>query len=562
MKKEIRLDLPLGYRLEDKIESVKVWQAEKCLLSKRGRRYTKAVRLDTDAQLYSRWLICPHCGERYVANANSAAFAEEICESAYAGRPSRKNILRWATMQLSLFEDQARDELLMAPPLESLAEFSCPDCGHVSYATSASRQVVLTHEKQKVSVRCEVVQIDEILTLEWGKRGEIKLCFPVFEVLTFDFRRGRVHIKMEDAQGRVLCQRDVSACPERIKGGAVYKVLSRNKVARRNLKRLFQAVWGGPLPYGWKQLDLAALVKMTMFVGYPRRFYDCIPYVQSSLQIDRGFCARAKRMHLAKNLNEVYRKSGLPRVKSMKRIMFSDPGLFFYTEEICGIWNAMGDYNLVARFLAGEQVYAILSSIHMRPGVLEYIRDYSRVKGGVYLLADMEENWERVRAWAIDYCCMGYRLRLEAQRGWRNRRNRDNVCLSEKAYSVPMCKPDETIRDCIINGYAFAWLRNSNDYVAAAKHLQNCLGGWQSSNAPVVGVRRKERYVAAIEVRNGCVVQARGLENRPVELDPDLHEVVELWMARFRLEWEEEDEADFFDDEPEYHFRALGNLPF
>ncbi len=560
MRKTIELNLPLGYRLEDKVEYTNVWEAEQILLSKKGRRYTKAVRHDTDAQLHSRWLVCPYCGKQSVANANAAIFNKAIYGGRlYAGRPSKGRIAHWASMQISLFEDRKNEELLMAPPVESPGEFVCPECERVSYDTSASRQVVLTLERKRISVRCEVVQLDELLALEWVKKGEISLCFPVFEVLTFDCQSGRVHVKVEDAQGNILCQRDVSACPDRLKGGAVHKVLTCNKVALRNLKRLFRDAWEEPLPYTWKQLDLSALFKMTMFVGYPERFYDCIPYVQNSFRIDRGFSNRARQMHFARDLNDIYQKGGLPPAKSVRRILFSNPGLFFYVEEIRGIWDAVGDCNLVSRFLSGERVYEILSSIHMRPGVLEYIRDYSMVKGGVQLLSDMERHWERVQTQAIDYCCMGPRMRLEAQHSWGSRRKRDGARLFERTYSVPLCRPDEAIRDCTIKGYTFTWLRSSNDYAEAARQLQNCLGGWQTCNAPVVGVHQKGRYVAAIEVHRGHVVQARGPENRPLEYDPVLLETVQMWAKRFHLDWDEEKDPE---EGIEFDFHAMGNLPF
>ena len=560
MKKTISLQIPMGYKLEDKIEYVKIWQAESYLLSKRVRRYTKAVRHDTDAELHSRWLICPYCGKEYVANVTSPAFAKsDNRQYLRFSKPTKEQIKNWGSLQLTLFDEHDNSELFIASAIDVSGKFTCLNCENESYESSSKRQVMVTLNRKKISVKCEVVQIDEILSLGWIKAKEVRISFPIYEILTFDCHKGKVHVRIENSQGNVLCQRDVSAYPEQLKGGAVHKVLTQNKVVLRNVKRLFQEVWGVNLPYCWKQLDIPALFKMTMFVGYHKSFYDSIPYMQNSFRIDRGFRARAKRMHFAEKLIGLYQKSGLPHVKSIRRIMFSTPGLFFYIYEIKRFWDAIGDYNLLSRLLLSERIYEILSSIHMRPGIMEYICDYCKVKGPVYLLANISDGWESTRKEAIDYCCMSQRLRMEAQHRWAGRHSCGSE-VSEIAYSVPMCKPDEKIKDCTIDGFAFCWLRNSNDYAIASEHLQNCLDEWQPYDSPVVGVRKKEKYVAAIEIFKGCVVQAHGYDNRSLDSDPTLNKAFEKWMARFNLEWGEKEE--YFDVNGAFRFFEHENMPF
>ena len=49
MNKTINLSIPLGFKVIEKIENMKVWQAEAHLLTKRYRRHTKAVRKDDEA---------------------------------------------------------------------------------------------------------------------------------------------------------------------------------------------------------------------------------------------------------------------------------------------------------------------------------------------------------------------------------------------------------------------------------------------------------------------------------------------------------------------------------
>lgn len=559
MKKTIDLQIPMGYKLEDKIEYVKVWQAESFLLSKRVKRYTRAVRHGVDVELYSRWLKCPYCGKEYIANTNSPLLFKGDNKRFFCiDKPSKEQIKKWSSLQMSLFDDRDNEELVVARPIEKLGQFNCLCCDNESYESSANRQVVLSVDRKKVSVKCEIIQIDEILSLGWISTKEVRISFPIFEVITFDLGNGKVYVKIENNQGTVLCQRDVSANPEQLKGGAVYKVLTENKIILRSVKRLFQEVWGCDLPFSWKQIDVIALFKMTMFVGYRKSFYDCVPYVQNSFQIDKGFSARIKRMHFANNLIDLYQKVDLPPAKSIRRIMFSEPGLFFYVDEIKCVWDAIGDVNLLSRFLVGDRVYEILSAIHMRPGIMDFIYDYCKVKGPICFLTNIDVHWDMIQKQAIDYCCMSYRMRVEAQCKWNHKNDRGGETM-ENVYSVPMCKPDEHIKDCVINGFSFCWLRNSNDYAIASEHLQNCLDEWEYYNSPVVGVRRKDRFVAAIEVYKGKVVQARGYDNGSLDKDPPLNEAFKKWMARFKLEWGEKEERF---DIAAMRFFERENMPF
>ena len=196
MNKTIDLRIPLGYQLEEKIEYVKVWQAEQYLLSKRVKRYTKAVRYGEDAQLHSSWLTCPYCGSKYVANANSPVFNRYAAAGIPGLQSSKAQIADWATMQMSIFQEPEMRELLLAPPMAPAAKFCCVNCENESYKSAATRQVRISACGKKVILKCEVSQLDEILSIGWAKVKDIRLSFPIFEVLTFDFRVGAVYIKI------------------------------------------------------------------------------------------------------------------------------------------------------------------------------------------------------------------------------------------------------------------------------------------------------------------------------------------------------------------------------
>ena len=75
MNESVRLQLPMGFRMEDRVERLPLQDAERKLLSKKWRYYTNAQRQGEEILLYSRWIRCPHCGESFAAN--SAMFPEK-----------------------------------------------------------------------------------------------------------------------------------------------------------------------------------------------------------------------------------------------------------------------------------------------------------------------------------------------------------------------------------------------------------------------------------------------------------------------------------------------------
>ena len=103
------------------------------------------------------------------------------------------------------------------------------------------------------------------------------------------------------------------------------------------------------------------------------------------------------------------------------------------------------------------------------------------------------------------------------------------------------------IADCCVDGYRFSWLRSRADFRAAGEALNNCLISWQSTGNPVVAVKRDGRYVAAVEVSDGMVVQARSADNQSMESVPSLNAAYLKWLDKFHLV--QRPFLDLFDDD-------------
>ncbi|MBQ3527384.1 MAG: hypothetical protein IJA52_02375 [Clostridia bacterium] len=526
----MKLSLPTGFVICERIEKMKIARAGEYLLGRRARRYSKAIRAGDCAYLYSSFISCPECGETYPIN---SAFrrAEGNNDGKLRYRSIPKGIVNdWASLQLSLFEEERCKELVLCRADEDLSVFDCPYCGRHSRLSVGQREVELGFCENSIFVKCERTGDDEALLFECNMAVEPVAVGPTFETVNFDLHLGEVRVSVEDSAGNTLCSGDVAADPEILAGGAFIKALS-HKTVNRSLKRLFVHVWGGALPYMGGRLDISDFIRMTAFVGYPLEFYTCVPFEEGSYRIEESFRKISKDLHYSFNIEKVYNSSRLPQKKSVRRTIFSDPGLIFYSDEICDIWECLSDCNLLCRFLKWSRRYEVLSALHTRPGMIDYVQDICRIVGGISFLKSIENNWEKVMSFAIDYCSMSEAMRKKVISETKGKLTEGVKMPRDPGYSLPMKMPEKQINDCCVDGYTFFLLKNSNDYYFAARRLDNCLCEWRPHHAPVVCVRRRDEYLAAIEIQGELVVQIKGHNNCTIGEDGPLFKAFLKWIG-------------------------------
>ena len=517
-----------------------VAEAQRLLTTKAANRYTRARRDGDTATLYSTHLVCPHCRHWVVYNAHTVTVEEGVATYApRRPRPPKARVQAWADPQITFF-DEERATLPLTPKDGQTTAFICPTCGLKSYTASGHRQVDLSLRRGKISLRCSVEGFEEILCLQQMQDQRVRVTFPLYEVLTFHLRRGRVYLRYEDEKGALLHCRDVTEFPRYMVGGAAHTVLIQNRLVMRRILSLFRQVWGGPLPFTERMPPVSALVQMTRFVGYPRSFYDAIPYEVGTYRIQEGFRYTAQVLHHVSALPRLYDGIGLPQAKSLRRLMFENPGFFFYLSEVAVLSDMFGDVNLICRLLAGSRAYQVLIDLCARPKINDYLSAYAYAKTPLRLLSMMEETWDVMYSEAIEYASMSPAMQRLTQYAWRQKGA--VAPWGNLPYSVPMHPPAAEIPDGEVDGYRFFWLRSSNDYAYAARVLGNCLSEWKTHNAPVVCVSKNGRYVAAIEVRYPFVEQALGRNNIPLSHDPLLRQAVLAWMERHHLQWSPQDD--------------------
>lgn len=545
MENKVSLNIPLGYRIVKKTDTVDIWEAERILTSKKRNKYIQAIRKDTSADLIGIYLICPKCNSFFAANSNNRMF--QNYRKVRNNRNNKEMVRRWLDRQISFFEENKDNNLYVSSPIQNPESFKCPKCNAKSQYSEKTRCVDIIRRKNKIIVECEIVDIKEIFSLKWMPLNSISLTFGLHEIIVFNFGKGRVIMKLKNDKGDILCERDITDNPEIVYGGAIHSVIVDNKIVNRTVKRFFAQIWKSEIPYTGSSINIVDLFKMTRFVGYNKEFYDYIPYTLGSFAIDNSFKSISRRMHNANNIINVYESSSLPNVKSVRKICFEKAGMLFYLNEIEKMYEIINDLNLFCSLLKSEYIFAVLSELHIRPLLTEYFKDFINTKGTKSLLRCINRFWHSLCYEAIDYMSMSEKAKKIIRQNWKK-----SNCFGERRqndtfHSIPMRHPTDKIKDCSVNGYKFFWLRNSNDYIFAGEKLNNCLGSWGPGNWPVVCVKKQEKYIAAIEVSDKGIEQALEFNNIEFEEDSQLFKAFEKWRNEHNLEWNHDFDNNYYE---------------
>lgn len=147
----ISLNIPVGFRMIEKIKRVDLWEAEKILLSRKQRYFTKAIRKDFEVGLVGNYLVCPYCNREFVANSNYFLFKRN--RKLHNVRVPKERIREWSSKQISFFDEEHKENTIyISTPLQPFNIFECPKCKRTSKFSENTRQIKINRDKQKVQL--------------------------------------------------------------------------------------------------------------------------------------------------------------------------------------------------------------------------------------------------------------------------------------------------------------------------------------------------------------------------------------------------------------------------
>ena len=388
-------------------------EAAAILSTRRQRRYTSARREGDRCRLVRHVAVCPCCGR------NSPAYADFLSPTEDGREPGipAKRIREWGA-GISFFPED--DELRFNAPWNE-ESFICPRCAGAAREDEEDWEVSVRWERDRVTMTVyECTPRDITDCLVQATREKYRLRLPLKETVVFALGKGRTVLTVSDSADRPLKIRDVSEPNLHWSCSFTSRILTISAAARRKLAQAFAAAGGAPLPFVRAEMTPERFLALCRFRGYGRDFYDALPLDRAG-NLDRSFRTAARRMRDIRSLPRIFRESGLPDKKSIRRLFFETrPQLFWYCREAAVLWPMLGDVNVFRAFLNKSTGQEVLAFLHFSPSAAVWFRDYAAERGGRGLasLLSKREGLEQLLFSAVRYAAGSEAYRRKVRRSW------------------------------------------------------------------------------------------------------------------------------------------------
>ena len=533
------LKIPRGYEVIKKTQTAKINRVVDLLMSETPSGYSEAVNNHNGtATLIYSVVRCPYCGRETPVRNTSAAMDKDAIDE-------------WASEQFSLIS-AGNPRLTLTHNLRRRATFRCDCCGRESSENETYHSITASGTGGKIKISRKIHDIKELLDICAADNLSLSLPFIYYETLVFNLKKGRTYIQIEDAEKNPVWVRDVTENPESIANGVICNLISSNDALKREIKRRFEET----AAFNPEQITLESLILAARFIGYDSGFYRTIPFLVGTYKLYPGFKGIADKMHFAAKIPALYKHLNLPMNKRTRKIIFTNPGLMFYHNEIIKLRRAVNNIDYFNRILSLDNVYMILAKLNCYPAIYDFLADAFRYGHGSVVMKQITQYFQAPAQYALRYAAMSERMRAleRKQDGWLRKCN-TYECTYGYEYSctddMPSLPsfirfpPDADIPDCEIDGYKFSWLMTTNDYTHAGREMHNCLA---TVDYPVVAVKSNGKYVAAISFDTPKkIADARMCRNRSVRHNVPLCIAIQKWCERYNIEWDEDnyDDTDY-----------------
>lgn len=530
LKKSMRIPR-FGFTIEKQQKTVGRDVAFEVLTPARQRKSTLAVFENDNVVITKHVIVCPWCGKKAPAYHNNQMEPHQLIDM-------------WLAQQTSMFEKLPKT-LLFNRPIEAMEKFVCPRCNMISHPSKGFIDVLFIVDRKTIKI-FRKLELKELFQIKWGAD---KICitnFELYEAITFNLKNGHTYVSLEDGRGEKLKVHDISNTKANLySDDPIFELINLYKPVNRELKNQFAKIFRGPLPFRTKELTVEQFLLMTEFIGYDSAFYSALPYADKGDLIERRFLKSAKRLHDSKKVPNIFKKTTLPKVKSIRKIFFCNPALFFYIGELEQLWKIIEDINLFRNFITSKNIFSELAFLCKMPHLIDFYTEYKAEIGIKKLYHNFFQATNRY--WLYNYVSWYYLLseydrKVERQKwhdGWLEKRDDFEGIENDMGARFSVSIPDRSSKDfrhpgleCCINGYSFRRLKNSMEFLQAGKELKNCLADWQFFRNNVYGMIDNGKYVAAVEIKDNVIIQAHTYRNGDISGNHSIKQAFDIWKNR------------------------------
>lgn len=532
-----QISIKKGFYLVERKKGIPFSRASSYLNSRRLRHVTSAEEKKHGVEITVHSYRCPFCGKEVFAYEHESAL------------PSREDLAEWCDLQLNMFSNKPKPRLDVQAPFTDRRIFFCPRCGMESQRSDETFSLTLEVSDEFIKLSRTVEGVDQLLQIPWLKVVDLAGNEKLSEAVIFDLTLGSTVLTLENGLGCALVSHHLRkrVTPEEI--GFFGKLLTHHTVVKRRLKAAFQTFCAVPIPFTLRELDFNHFSLLSAFHGFPRSFYDAVPWDRETGWIAEDFHFPADFLHTPNQALSLLPKYGFPPAKSVKRVFTTNPGLFFYLPECKTLWELLEDPNYFCTLMHSDRIFYLLANFHQFPGTELFYRDFKACRDTRSLLKMLKNNFSSAHHRAVAYAALSEGAREKV----KERIRRDEDC-SEYSYergdrlmfSYPLATLPKNGQEISIGRFRFKWLKTTADAAKAGIELDNCLVHWEGNRNHVAVVLDGREYLAAIEVEKDTVVQFLGKSNVPIEDGSELCTATQKWAKHFSFMFHE----DSFDDLP------------
>ena len=503
--------------------------------------YTAAKR-DAGPQkirLLRHWYECANCLREFPMSAapeneDEEEGEDEECET---GQPER-NFCGWA-LQLTFPEvEMYEDDYMFFPLPDKDKPLICPHCGYSAPATTRSFAYGIDASPYRTVITQVIEAAERYIAMPYETQGLPYDCFPLTVKLIFNHESRQTVFTVSDYRNELIEQKDLKGQFDPLKGYTLLSHINTDTPLKGALTEALGQFHLDGIPFAGEEAGLDIFVLLNRFQGFPRKFYEAIPFAKNSYRAEKSFAEPEHLLARYTDIPEVYKRFGLPNKKSIRRTVFENPVLLFYAETIATL--PFHNPDVTTRILRSEEAFSFLSELHTQPGISLFLTAMIAEKGEANTWTAIQNKLEFLRGAAAAYLLSS----PDEQKLILHDKIDDTVCRFEyrvdRRFTLPVGKHrGADISDCRIGIYDFMALKNVFEYRKAAASLRNCLAEYRSEGGQVIGVKSGGEYLAAIEVRKNRIRQVFLADNEPIETDSELHKTFKQWADTCRLKVDE-----------------------
>lgn len=488
---------------------------------------SSAVIKDDKVEVVKKYWICPVCGCKHYVKRNSSVSAHGIEDKIFCP---------------NLF---CSSNVLIAE-CESLRKpiYVCEKCGSFVPAINKEYNFAVSCQNNIIKIELAIDDIEGLISTQIldGDITSLINEMPVYECLYLDLNKGNATLQIENSKGDVFSKFNGINEIQALKSSRFFELLFYSDGLKKLVIKAFDEAWDKfDFPFTEKDLNFELLFRLVKFINYPfADFYYCIPYDETEVNVFPTFKNISEKIHRYDDLPKLFENSSLPRAKSLKRLLFTNLEYFFYFDELEKLWQLINDINLFVTVIKSEQIFYLLSQIHIYGKVFEYFDVFIKHNSIKSLCNLIVKDPLCFVLKALAYLGTADENKIYYETVFANKNfrlmefNYYFFYHNKSLFNIPMARINDKIKKCTIDGYNFVALKSKYEYVQAGKQLKNCLVGWDCIDHPVVAIKKNNKIVGAVEINDSYIFQARGYDNSNIE-DTDFYPAFLKFCVKYGL---------------------------